>query len=165
MDLTPQDKDQLRQGEIYAVRLLTASKKSESELLKRLELKGYPSAVAHQVVDRLKQNGVLDDRKLIEDTVQWSIQSKKWGRRRISFELKKRGVKSSAITEALDQYSEDLEFDLALEQGRARWHKFRSVEFSKRKKRVYDYLINRGFDYELARNVITKLETKSNENI
>ncbi|MBI4358927.1 MAG: regulatory protein RecX [Candidatus Omnitrophica bacterium] len=164
MTLTVKNNPQLKQGYIYALRLLASSKKSEVELLERLARKGYLPDVARQVTQELKARGILSDQKMIEEAIQWSSQSKRYGRRRIFMELKKRGIKSDAIEKALNDYPRNLEREVATQLARDRWARLQKVDFNKRRKRLYDFLINRGFDFDLCRELVAELATKTDEN-
>ena len=164
MALTVKNNPQFKQGYIYALRLLTASKKSEAELRERLARKGYPLEVAQQVTQELKTQGILSDQKMIEETIQWSSQTKRYGRRRIFMELKKRGIKPDAVEKALERYPKDLERKVATQLAKERWSKLEKVEFNKRRKRLYNFLINRGFDFELSRELASKITSSTDEN-
>ena len=155
---------QLKQGYLYAVRLLAASKKSEQELSKRLLEKGYLKESVEGVIERLKNKGILSDQKLVHETVQWSMEAKRYGKRRIFMDLKRRGIASKEIANALESYPKSKEKEVASELAQNRWVKFKNIDPKKRKKRVYDFLLNRGFDYELSRELISKLEQKNDEN-
>ena len=162
MNLKTNDDPQLKQGYLYAVRLLTMTKRSEKELVKRLKEKGYPEETITQITERLKTQGILNDQKLLNETIHWSIQSKKYGRNRIFIELRKRGIAASEIEDALKNYSKEIERETASEVAEARWEKLKKIEPKKRKKRLYDFLISRGFDFELAREITTQLEANAN---
>ena len=158
------DNPQFKQGYLYAVRLLAASKKSETELLKRLFEKGYSKESVYGVIENLKDKGILNDHKLVEETVQWAIQAKRYGKRRIFMELKRRGIPTNEIETALKQYPVIKEKEIAFELAHGRWEKFKKLDAEKRKRRTYDFLLNRGFDFELSRELIAELESKGNEN-
>ncbi len=163
MDLKDKNNPQFKQGYIYAVRLLAASKKSELELLKRLSDKGYPVEIVEQVVDELKTQGILSDQKLAQETVHWAIQAKRYGRNRIALKLRKKGVPAGEITKELEQYPKAIERETALAVAEEGWMKLKKVEPKKRKKRLYDFLINRGFDFEISREIVAQIQKESNE--
>ena len=164
MDLSEKDDPQFKQGCIYAIRLLAASKKSERELLKRLSEKGYPEFITQRVIEHLKSQGLLSDQKLVQDTVQCAVQAKRYGRNRLSLELRRKGVRSSEISKGLEQYPKALERETARVLAKERWEKLKKVERRKRKKRVYDFLINRGFDFEMSREIIAQMQIEPDEN-
>lgn len=145
------------------MRLLTASKKSEKELAKRLSEKGYQPEVVAQVAEELKKQGILSDEKLIRETVQWASEAKRYGRKRIFLELKKRGLASNEIERALHDYPKAVERDSARALAEARWERLKKVELQKRKMRLYQFLLNRGFDFELSREIVSQLSQNSNE--
>ena len=150
---------QFKHGYLYAVRLLTVGKRSSSELSTRLAEKGYSGETVQQVIEILKTQGILNDQRLIRETVQWAVQAKRYGRRRISLELKKRKVNAGEIEKALMEYPKNVEQETARMLAEERWLKLKKVEPQKRKKRVYDFLINRGFDFELSREVVTHMQS------
>lgn len=154
---------QFKQGYLYVVRLLAISRKSESELERKLEEKGYLKEVIEEIFKALRAKGIVSDTKLVEETVQWGIHSKRYGKRRIFVELKKKGVAEAKIEEALKQYPETTEKEIAGELAQLRWEKLQKLTPEKRKKRLYDYLLGRGFGFELARELVTKLETHHDE--
>lgn len=165
MDINTKNNPQFRQGYLYAVRLLTASKKSEKEVAKRLKDKGYPGNIIEKITEELKGQGILSDEKLIRETVQWAAQAKRYGRRRIILDLKKRGMVSSEIEKALDDYPKAAERDFARSLAEARWERLKKVEPQKRKMRLYQFLLNRGFDFELSREIVAQMHPDSDETI
>ena len=164
MDQALKDNPQFKQGYLYAVRLLTASKKSSKELTKRLKGKGYNEAVIQNILEFLESQGILSDQKLVSDSVQWAKQAKRYGKRKIYAQLKQKGLDSKTIEQALGQYSKEEERETALELAQNRWDKLSKIEPKKRKQRLYSYLIGRGFDFEVVREIIDQLSSKHENN-
>ncbi len=162
MDHNTQEDSQFKQGYLYAVRLLTASKKSATQLLKRFKEKGYKPEIAESVLEKLKEQGILNDRKMVDETIQWAKQAKRYGKRRIAMELKKKGIAQNVIDDSLSHYSKEEERETALVLAQVRWQKLERIEPNKRKKRMYDFLISRGFDFETTREIVDQLNSKQN---
>lgn len=160
MNTKTQENPQFKQGYLYAVRLLTASKKSTKELLRRLKQKGYDAGIAQEILESLKNQGILNDRKMVDETIHWAKQAKRYGKKRISLELKKKGIAQNIIDEALENYSKDEERETAFQLAETRWNKVKHLEPQKRKKRLFDFLVSRGFDFELAREIMNQLDSK-----
>lgn len=157
--------EQIKQGYLYAVRLLTQAKRSEREISKRLSSKGYPDEITEQVLSQLKTQGILSDRKLVEDSLHWSVRAKRYGRNRIFFELRKRGIAETDIQKALQRYSKADEEENARTLALERWTKLEKLEQTKRKRRLYDFLVSRGFDFELVRQVVGEMKCGRDEGI
>lgn len=160
MDIKTQENPQFKQGYLYAVRLLAASKKSAQELSKRLKDKGYDLAIVEDILEYLRTQGILDDRKMVDETIHWAKQAKRYGKKRILFELKKKGIAQNVIEEALENYSKEEERETAYQLAKIRWNKVKHLEPLKRKKRLFDFLVSRGFDFELAKEIMNRLDSK-----
>ena len=155
---------QLKQGYLYAVRLLTVTKRSRKELARKLKSKGFAGEISDKILDRLETQGILNDRALVEETVQRAVREKRFGRRRIEFELKRKGAQEASIERALANYPSEEERANALALAEAQWEKLKRVDPKKRKKRLYDFLITRGFEFGLAREIISQLDRQNDEN-
>lgn len=160
MDHNKNENPQFKQGYLYAIRLLTASKKSTKEIRKRLHDKGYDPTIAEQVLDSLKNQGILNDGKVVEETIHWAKHAKRYGKKRIALELKRKGFDQSLIETALQQFPLEDERKIAYELAQTRWDKLGNLEVLKRKKRLFSYLISRGFDFGLSREIIDELNRK-----
>ena len=163
MDTKLKNHSQFKQGYLYAVRLLTASKKSEREIVKRLGEKGYAPEAIEEITAQLKAQRILSDQKLTQETIQTALLEKRYGPKRIYYNLRKRGISSAEAQKAADAYPKSAEREAANELAQARWLRLERVEPKKRKKRLYDFLINRGFNPELSREIVMHIETKKNE--
>ena len=155
--------NQLRQGILYAIRLLAVTKRSTEELANRLALKGYPTGVIEEILTRLKHQGVLNDWKLVQQTVDHAIGVRRWGKRRIRFALEAKGLDSALVEEALARDPLEAEHTRALELARERWQKWAAVGVKKRQKKLYDFLVHRGYSYDLCRQIASRMTKDSDE--
>ena len=88
-----------------AYRLLRYRPRSVRELQDRLQLRGHPSAVIHQVATILEARGELKDRQFARLWAESRLRSY-CGPRRIALELTQRGVARPIVTQALAQLGE-----------------------------------------------------------
>lgn len=149
--------EQTKQAIITCLRLLAASPKSSQELRKKLADKGYaPEAIAQALSD-LRTQGVLDDAMYAKDLMARLTLGKCVGRRKIAFELKRHGIPKKITDELLETVSNEDETGRALEQARLKWAGWSGLDPRKRKKRLYDFLIRKGFDFQIAQDILQKL--------
>ena len=156
MENSPEE-EQAKQAMITCLRLLAASPKSGQELRKKLEDKGYDSEIIERALGGLREQGVLDDTRYAKDLVARLTACKAAGKHRIAFELKRHGVPQKIRNELMDSLSNEDETDRALEQARLKWAGWSKLEPQKRKKRLYDLLIRKGYDFQIAQDVLQKL--------
>ncbi len=149
---------QKKQAWVTSLRLLAASPKSRKELAFKLTDKGYEEGVIQEILDNLERQGILSDRSYGRNLVARFVQGQPSGRRKIAFELKRHGLPSSIQEELLGELNPEEEIARAEELAGARWERLKNFPIEKRRKRVYDFLIRRGFDFQIVRDILEKFE-------
>jgi regulatory protein len=149
--------EQSKQALITCLRLLAASPKSSQELRKKLTDKGYADEIIDQALENLKTQGVLDDTMYAKDLVARLTLGKCVGRHKIAFELKRHGISKKISEEMLETLTNEDELERALEQSRLKWAGWSKLDPQKRKKRLYDFLIRKGYDFQIAQDILQKL--------
>jgi len=149
--------EQTKQAFIACLRLLAASPKSGQELKKKLAAKGYPVEIMDQALQDLKAQGILDDAKYAKDLMSRLTLGKGVGCHKIAFELKRHGISKKISDELLETLSSEDETERALEQARMKWAGWSKLDPQKRKKRLYDFLVRKGYDFQIAQDILQKL--------
>ena len=159
--MTEFPEEQEKQAWIVSLRLLAATPKSAKELHDKLAAKGFPAALIQKTIETLQTKGLLSDRALAQNIVTRFTQSSPSGSRKISFELKRKGVGSKLREEILEGLNPEDETARAREIAQVKWERFAGLDANKRKRRIYDFLIRRGFDFQTVRDVVEELERTS----
>ncbi len=155
--------EQTKQAIITCLRLLAASPKSGQELRKKLEGKGYSAGTIDQALSDLKTQGVLDDTRYARDLVARLTLGKCAGRHKIAFELKRHGISKKVSDEMLGALSNEDETERALAQARLKWTGWSQLDPQKRKKRLYDFLMRKGYDFQIVQDILQKLSKGSTD--
>ena len=155
----PGPESQEKQAWVAALRFLAATPKSRRDLFTKLCAKGFSEEVANQTLDGLEQKGLLSDKVFAKDLVARYTQGKPSGSRRIGFELQRRGIPPKVREEILSGMDPAEEKERARELSRAKLEQFKNLEPQKRKKRVFDFLLRRGFNFETVREVMEENES------
>jgi regulatory protein len=153
--------DQEKQALVSSLRLLAATAKSRSALKRKLEEKGFREEVVQKVLSRLEKEGLLNDRALAVGLFQSFLGRRRSGRKRIAFELEKRGIRDVLVEEVLQGYTPEQEREQALELAKDKWERWLKIERLKRRKKVYDFLVRRGFEFEMCRSVVNEVVRES----
>jgi regulatory protein len=101
-----------------AVQLLAARPHFRRELEAKLRQRGFPSGEIEETLDRLTDQGYLDDRAAARSFVE-SRAAKGEGRTRLRAELAKRGAPEEAIEEALSELTDEDDLPRAREAAEA----------------------------------------------
>ena len=151
------EEEQTKQAIITCLRLLAASPKSGQELRKKLEGKGYSAETIDRAIGDLEIQGILDDTVYAKDLVARLTLGKCAGRHKIAFELKRHGISKKISDKMLGALSSEDETERALEQARLKWTGWSRLDPQKRKKRLYDFLMRKGYDFQIVQDILQKL--------
>jgi regulatory protein len=145
----------------YAVKSLGRRMRSESELRRlmhaKVEREETGAAKINSVIARLKEYGYLDDTAFAENYTQLRQQNEKFGARRVTQELNRKGIAKQTVTDTVEsKYAEVSEEALAREHlERKRIHK---PENEKETARVMRRLITAGFSPGVIYKILRQWE-------
>jgi len=148
---------------IYSLRVLNVAAKSRRRMSERLKEKGYSEEVAVRVLTELEKLGYLNDRQFAQSLFSQLTRLKSCGRSKIVFELKRKGLPEETWEPLLKEYSDDDEYAQGLEIARRKWRSANLIEIAKRKKKVHDFLIRKGYSFQLAFRILTTVSQAGEE--
>jgi regulatory protein len=139
-----------------ALSLLSYRARSRGELEQRLQRKGYPPEVVERCLTELEDRGLVDDASFAASFVRDRIRGKPKGERRISQELRARGIDRTTAGSVISEVME-AENVTEVELARAaadRWRSRPGEEPLRARRRLYGFLMRRGFSGEAVRAVL-----------
>lgn len=136
----------------YAMRYLTARDRTVSEMQAFLDGKDFGEADVDATIERLKELGLLDDRRFARRFVETRLASKPISRRHLKDQLLGHGLNGTDVEEALALADDETERENALAVARKYARQFSALEPEKRRERVLLRLEARGFSYDAARS-------------
>lgn len=140
------------------LRRLTDRAHSRRELEQVLAKRNTEPEVAEQVLDRLTEVGLVDDRSFAQAWVTSRQERKHLSRRALRDELLRKGVDRSAIDEALDEVDGDDEYRAAYELAERRARAMDGLDPQVRWRRLAGALARRGFSAGVTTRVLGDLE-------
>ncbi|HEX9867156.1 MAG TPA: regulatory protein RecX [Candidatus Tectomicrobia bacterium] len=148
----------VRRAKQQAYRLLAYRNQTSSELRDRLQRRGYTPPVIDEVLRQLVSDGYVDDRKLALDWARYRLQTKPLGRRRLAWELRRRGIPPESVEEVLREvYAEFDEVTLAEQAARKRLGSKELPRSPRERQRYIRHLIRLGFDTEIVATALAAL--------
>jgi regulatory protein len=140
-----------------AVRFLAFRPRSEAEVRGRLERSGEDQAVIEAVIERLKAQSYLDDAEFARFWVEGRQRFSPRSATALRQELRRKGLDDSMIAPAVAELDAAT---AAYEAARGRAFRLSSLASSDPilfRRKVGDFLLRRGFDYEVVREVVVRL--------
>lgn len=157
MKVINKNKDLLQKTKNYAFLLLKFRLRSEKELYQRLKKKKFDDNVIKRTLSFLKDKGFIDDNIFTKTWIESRLK-KPLGLRRLKQELKLKGIDKDIIDNQIEEIKKDYpEEDIVLELAKKRFNKLKGIEPNKAKRRIYAYLLQRGFSPEIIIDVVNQL--------
>lgn len=138
-----------------ALRLLSYRPRSEAEIRKKLNDKGYDAQVSEFIIQRLIEKGYLGDQTFAQTWVENRSTFRPRGRRLLKYELHQKGVAEEHIESALSSVKD--EPDLAYQAGIRYAARLADLEWETFRKRLGAYLGRRGFSYGTIAPVVSQI--------
>lgn len=140
-----------------ALRFIKIRPRSVFELREKLAGKGFDPREIDEELEYLVSVELLNDRVFTGMWIRYRL-ARPFGFRRIITELKNKGIADEIIAQAISDAKGDYaEADVVLELARRRFERIGAIDPDKKRKRVFDFLIRRGFSVDLAMKALKKL--------
>ena len=139
----------------YSMSLISKRHYSEKKLSEKLYNKEKNKEAVQLVIKRLKENDLLDDQAYMEDLVNWDNE-RLFGKNKIMKHLKTQGIPEALIGKAHFSRSNELKKAKALIPSLRK--KYSRYAFNNMKKHVYQALLAKGFDHEVAFEAIETIK-------
>ncbi|HEX8392733.1 MAG TPA: regulatory protein RecX [Longimicrobium sp.] len=156
-------KDRGWQARDAALHLLAVRPRSAAELTRRLRMKGYEPELAAEVVERMRELGMIDDAAFAGMLVRDRVRLRPQGTRRLQNELRAKGVDAEIARDAIRETMEgegtdDLELALRAAQ---KWKPRAGEEPDRARRRLHGYLARRGFGGDAIREAMDQVLPRS----
>jgi len=142
-----------------ALSLLARAEQCYQGLSVKLSKKGYSREVVSQVLEKLSEAGLLDDRRFAESWVRSRLRSRPEGPSRLRGALMAKGIASAVARDAVESVLEEIgdeESEGALERA---WEKL-SRRSGISEEKLINALVRRGFQFSKIRAMIRKMESE-----
>jgi len=147
MPATPYEKTMER-----ALKLLSFKPRSIAQMRERLlEKEWAEEAIVDRVIERLKELGYLNDEQFAASYASARLSARPLGRTRLRRDLQNKKLPSQITEQTLDEvYADGAEEDL-LDRAIAKRLRLKGTpQTPEDVKKLFDYLIRRGFSYQLV---------------
>lgn len=138
----------------YALYLLDKKDYTECEISRKMNKKGYSTYSINKVLEKLKLYGIINDERYVKRFINNCIEFKKYGSRKIAYELQAKGIEREIISEI--KIDEDTQFRNALELA---LKKLKSVKGkANARDKLVRYLLSKGYEFEIIRRVMDEIK-------
>jgi len=146
-----------------AYRFISYKPRTLKEVSDKLKAKGFQSDLVSKVVEELKNYGFINDLEYARNFVLNKSRSKTLGELALRRELLSKGISSEIIDEVLSERENLIdEFEIALDLAQGKLKQVKSLKKRKKgrdeyKRRIYEFLLRRGFKFETINRVMREV--------
>ena len=151
-----QEKDEQEVAFNRALRYLSYRARSEAEMRKYLSDKGFSDHVSQTVIDRLKDERLINDPRFAQDWIDNRVSFRPRSQTQLRFELRNKGLSEDLIEDALQEADLD-DIELACVAGKKLVGRYARLDWLDFRQKLGAALARRGFSYETVRSVTRQL--------
>jgi regulatory protein len=145
-----------------AYHYLSFRQRSEMEMTRYLEKKGFSKSTIEKTIEHLRERDYINDISFGISFVQSICNRKPAGKHLLLKKLYEKGIKGEDARVILSESGcLDLDFDTLYEMAEKKMNSIRNRE--KAREKVYRYLSSRGFDYDIITKILQSLDAHLKE--
>lgn len=137
-----------------ALRFLGYRARSVRETERYLDERQYGEFEVQQVIDRLMELNLLNDRSFADDFIRTRLQTKPVSRRHLYEQLYQHELPNEVIEEALQKVTDEMEADNARQVAAKYFEQIDIEDPFEKQQRVLQRLAARGFDFDTAKSAL-----------
>ena len=153
MSYTDEERIKAKRRAMY---ILAQRDHSKKELYDKL-IKNYPDDLCRLVVDLMCEHGLIDEEKYSEKLYRAYI-NKGWGKSKIRFELRRKGLPDSLISQQEEEYDAEDFIDEIIHLVDKKYSSKLDFSDYKSVQRVTAALARRGFGYEDIKLALSRIK-------
>jgi regulatory protein len=152
--------DEFNFGKKIAYNFLNYKPRTEKEIRKKLKEKKISESSIAKIITILKDLKYLDDNQYAKQYLEEKLANNPKGKRVIAMKLAEKGINREVIKSVVDtSYNEETEIKKAKELLAKYLKKVRAKSGLDKRQKCYRYLLSRGFDYEIVKEVCKTEDT------
>jgi regulatory protein len=156
-----QAKDARERAYQQAMLFLSYRARSESEIRRNLRKHEIPETVIEETLERLRQDGLANDREFASAWVENRTTFRPRSRRMMALELKQKGLDDEAIQSAMENVDDETS---AYEAAQKRAARFKGLEWNDFRKKLSEFLARRGYSYSVIAPVVSRVWNEAHNN-
>jgi regulatory protein len=131
--------------------------RSQKEVEEKLKEMRMIPAACEQIIIQLMRENFLNEERFARSFARGKFRIKKWGKIRIKQELKFREISTPLINTALTEIDDEQYYSTLQELAEKKLNLIKETDKFKRKKKLIDHLLSKGYESSLVFEVTSQL--------
>ena len=151
--------DEVVRARDSALELLLVQTYTKRQMIEALEESGFCKHTVDETIENLEHLGHIKDEKFARNWVKKRRRTRPASKKTMKRELANHGVDNSTSDRVLAEIKEADETAVALQVARKQVNRYRCLEPQVARRRLYGFLVRRGFDHETVGRVLRQILT------
>lgn len=134
--------------------------RSHSEVKQKLWDLGVWKSEHDEIISSLIEDDYLNEERFAKAFVGGKFRMKDWGRKKIYYGLKEKGVGEYLIKQAMKEIDEEAYQQTLQQLAEKKYESLKGDQYLVRKKKLTDYLLQKGFEPALVSEVVRGFDSK-----
>lgn len=131
--------------------------RSHKEVKTKLYELGVRSNEHDEIISTLIEEDYLNEERFAMQFVGGKFRMKDWGKKKIYYALKEKGVSEYCIKKAMKTIDEEEYIKTIQEQAEKKFELLKGEDKLSRKRKTIDYLLQKGYEHELVNKIVSSL--------
>ncbi len=147
--------DEYIYGKKIAFDYLAYRIRTAAEIRKKLKAKSISAEITEKILKHLTELNLIDDAEFAKQLISEKIKRKPAGKTFLKQKLFEKGISKEIAEKALEEAFENIdEKEVAMQCFLKYYPKVKPLEKDKQRKKIFDTLARKGFDYDIINQVI-----------
>lgn len=152
--------DEFMKCKSSALKIVERSYRTEKEIFNKLITKEYSKESINRTIEFLREYNLINDRNYVKMYVKDKLKSQ--GKNKIKYNLKRKGISDELIIEELSKIDDEDSKNGAIILAQKKYNELKRRESDQYKlsQKLYRFLISKGYNYDLASDVMKEVIKK-----
>lgn len=112
------------------------------------------------IISALIEEDYLNEERFATRFAGGKFRMKEWGRKKIYYGLKEKGISDYLIKKAMKEIDEDIYLETLAKLAEKKYASLKGEQYLVRKKKTIDYLLQKGYEPELVTKAVNPIDRK-----
>jgi regulatory protein len=151
-----------KEAKDVALRFLSFRRRTEKQVKEKLQKKGFDENTIKATIDKLREFDLINDLEFATSWVKDRLAFKPRGKKLLKQELWKKGISKDIIEQVTQELCQD-EDKSALELLEKIKKRYKDLEPTVARRRMFSFLLRRGFSYETTKKALSQINRSFTE--
>ena len=151
------DTEKFKDVKIKMAAICSRSEQCTNDIRKKILASGLPENDAEEIISQLKKENFIDDARYISSYVSEKFRINRWGKIKLNYYLKLKGLDEQLINEGLDSLNEEKYHEALLKTMKEKAKTLKKKNKYEKMGQIIRFAQSRGFEPELIHRYLNQV--------